>query len=67
MCCPDPSVQRFLNGVGISRTAFHKHFLSKDHPMLEVLEVQNRFFPFTCRQMLRDQGGRWAAGQLRAD
>jgi AcrR family transcriptional regulator len=58
-------VDQILADVGISRTAFYKHFESKDDLMLEVLEGLNRWIQDQFREMIREQGGRSAAGQLR--
>ena len=59
-------LDQILDDVGISRTAFYKHFESKDDLMLEVLEALNRWIQDVFRVMVRDRGGRSAAGQLRA-
>jgi len=59
-------LDQILDDVGISRTAFYKHFESKDDLMLEVLEAVNRWVQDEFRTMLREVGGRSAAGQLRA-
>jgi len=58
-------VDQILADVGISRTAFYKHFESKDDLMLEVLEGLNRWIQDEFRAMVRQHGGRSAAGQLR--
>lgn len=59
-------VDQIFGDVGISRTAFYKHFASKDDLMVEALAVQTRASQETFRQMVRDRGGRSAVGQLRA-
>ena len=59
-------VEQIFSEVGISRTAFYKHFPSKEDLMLEVLEVQNRWLQDAFRRMLREQGGPSGAGQLGA-
>jgi AcrR family transcriptional regulator len=58
-------LDQILDDVGISRTAFYKHFQSKDDLMLEVLETMNRWIQEQFRAMVREQGGRSASGQLR--
>ena len=59
-------VEQIFGDVGISRTAFYKHFASKDDLMVEALAVQSRGLQDTFRQMVRERGGRSAVGQLRA-
>ena len=58
-------LDQILADVGISRTAFYKHFQSKEDLMLEVLEVLNVWIQDQFRAMIRERGGRSAAGQLR--
>jgi AcrR family transcriptional regulator len=55
-----------LTDVGISKTAFYKHFESKDALMVGVLEMHDNFMLQTFREMVRERGGRSAAGQLKA-
>jgi AcrR family transcriptional regulator len=55
-----------LAAVGISKTAFYKHFESKDALMLAALEAQHERLETTLRDMLRKQAGRAAKDQLRA-
>lgn len=55
-----------LADVGISKTAFYKHFESKEDLMLSVLEDQNRWMQDTFRQLMRQRGGESPTGQLRA-
>ncbi|OAI46685.1 hypothetical protein AYO44_10940 [Planctomycetaceae bacterium SCGC AG-212-F19] len=59
-------VDQVLADVGISKTAFYKHFESKEDLMLAALEAQNRWLQETFRQMVEDRGGPSAHGQLRA-
>ena len=59
-------IDQILDDVGISRTAFYKHFESKDDLMLEVLEWVNEWIQGVFRSMVRERGGRSAQGQLRA-
>lgn len=55
-----------LADVGISKTAFYKHFESKEDLVLAALEMQNHWLQNTFREMVRDRGGASAVGQLRA-
>ncbi|MHC5210671.1 MAG: TetR/AcrR family transcriptional regulator [Planctomycetota bacterium] len=55
-----------LAEVGIGKTAFYKHFESKDALMLAALEAQHARLEATLREMLRKEGGRAARDQLRA-
>jgi AcrR family transcriptional regulator len=59
-------IDAILDDVGITKTAFYKHFESKDDLMVAVLQDLDRFFLQTFRDMVRDHGGPSAAGQLRA-
>ena len=59
-------LDQILDDVGISKTAFYKHFRSKDELMLAVLEHQNRWLEAAFRDMLRERGGRSARDQLAA-
>jgi AcrR family transcriptional regulator len=58
-------IEQVLADVGISKTAFYKHFESKDDLMLAALEEKNRWFQGTFREAIRDRGGLTAIGQLR--
>lgn len=58
-------IDQVLADVGISKTAFYKHFESKDDLMLAALELKNRSLQDTFRQVVRDRGGATAIGQLR--
>ena len=58
-------IDQILTDIGISRTAFYKHFASKDDLMLEVLESQNRWLQDRFRDMIRERGGESALGQLK--
>ena len=55
-----------LADVGISKTAFYKHFECKEDLVLAALEQQNRWLQETFREMVRQRGGDTAVGQLRA-
>jgi AcrR family transcriptional regulator len=59
-------IDQVLDDVGISKTAFYKHFQSKDELMLAALEMQNQWLQETFRKMIRAHGGRAAIDQLRA-
>jgi AcrR family transcriptional regulator len=59
-------IDQVLADVGISKTAFYKHFDSKEDLMLAALEMQNRWLEETFRSMVRERGGPTPVGQLRA-
>jgi AcrR family transcriptional regulator len=59
-------IDQILSDVGISKTAFYKHFECKEDLMLAVLEKQNVWLQNTFRDMIRERGGASALGQLRA-
>lgn len=59
-------IDQILTDVGISKTAFYKHFECKEDLMLAALAMQNDWLQNTFRQMIRDRGGETAIGQLRA-
>ena len=59
-------LDQVLEQVGISKTAFYKHFESKDQLMLAALEEQNERLQQSFRERLRREGGRAARDQLRA-
>ena len=59
-------LDQILADVGISKTAFYKHFASKEDLMLAVLEMQNCWLQDAFRTMVRERGGETAMGQLRA-
>src|SRR5262249_32111364 len=58
-------LDQVLADVGISKTAFYKHFECKEDLMLAVLEMKNRWLQDTFREAIRDRGGASALGQLR--
>jgi AcrR family transcriptional regulator len=58
-------IDQVLADVGISKTAFYKHFESKEDLMLAALEMQNCWLQDTFRTMIRERGGPTAIGQLR--
>jgi len=59
-------IDQILDDVGISKTAFYKHFTCKEELMLEALELQNKWLRHSFREMIRQQGGRAPVDQLRA-
>jgi AcrR family transcriptional regulator len=59
-------IDQILTDVGISKTAFYKHFECKDDLMLAALEMQNVWLQNTFQDMIRQRGGDSAIGQLRA-
>jgi AcrR family transcriptional regulator len=59
-------IDQVLADVGISKTAFYKHFESKEDLMLAALEMQNCWLQDTFRTMIRERGGPTAIGQLQA-
>jgi len=59
-------IDQVLADVGISKTAFYKHFESKEDLMLAALEMQNSWLQDTFRAMILDRGGPTAINQLRA-
>ena len=59
-------IDQILTDVGISKTAFYKHFECKDDLMLASLEAQNVWLQNTFHDMIRERGGESAIGQLRA-
>ncbi|HKB06055.1 MAG TPA: TetR/AcrR family transcriptional regulator [Gemmataceae bacterium] len=59
-------LDQVLADVGISKTAFYKHFESKEDLVLAALELKNRWLQDTFRAMVRERGGADPVGQLRA-
>src|SRR5712675_846471 len=59
-------IDQVLADVGISKTAFYKHFESKEDLMLAALEMQNCWLQNTFRSMIQERGGSTPVGQLRA-
>ena len=59
-------IDQILTDVGISKTAFYKHFECKEDLMLAALAMQNEWLQNTFREMIRERGGESALGQLRA-
>ncbi len=59
-------IDQIYSDVGISKTAFYKHFESKDELMLAVLAEQTRWLEETLRGLIGSRGGDSAQGQFRA-
>jgi AcrR family transcriptional regulator len=59
-------IEQVYGDVGISKTAFYKHFESKEDLMLAVLADQNRWLQESLRTMIDQRGGPTTAGRLRA-
>jgi AcrR family transcriptional regulator len=59
-------LEQVLDDVGISKTAFYKHFECKEDLVLAALEMQNVWLQDTFRAMIREHGGDTPLGQLRA-
>jgi AcrR family transcriptional regulator len=59
-------IDQILSDVGISKTAFYKHFESKEDLMLAALEDHHRLMLEKFCRLARDRGGLTPVGQLRA-
>jgi AcrR family transcriptional regulator len=59
-------IDAVLGDVGISKTAFYKHFESKDDLVAAVLADVDVFLQRQFRQMVKEHGGPTAVGQLQA-
>ncbi len=59
-------LDQILADVGISKTAFYKHFSSKDDLMLAVLANHDRWFRGVFMQMIERHGGSEPQSQLHA-
>jgi AcrR family transcriptional regulator len=59
-------IDHVLADVGISKTAFYKHFESKDDLMLAVLDEKNVWLQSMLRQVSRDRSAVEPADQLRS-
>ena len=59
-------IDQILSDVGISKTAFYKHFESKEDLMLAALEEHNRQMLDTFRNVAHERGGPTPLGQLQA-
>jgi AcrR family transcriptional regulator len=58
-------LDQILADVGISKTAFYKHFECKEDLVLAALETKNVWLQDTFRALVRQHGGESAASQLR--
>jgi len=59
-------LDQILSDVDISKTAFYKHFESKEDLMLAALESQNAWLQDKFRTMIRERGGPEPQAQLHA-
>ncbi len=59
-------IDQILSDVGISKTAFYKHFECKEDLMLAALEDHDKWFQETFHTMIRERGGPTPLGQLQA-
>jgi AcrR family transcriptional regulator len=59
-------LDQIIADVGISKTAFYKHFESKDDLMLATLESQNSLLQSAFQTIVREHGGPTPLGQLHA-
>ena len=60
------AIDQILADVGISKTAFYKHFECKEDLLLAALENQHRSLEEDFRRIMRERGGGSPAKQLRA-
>jgi AcrR family transcriptional regulator len=59
-------LDQILSDVEISKTAFYKHFESKEDLMVAALETQNALLQEKFRAMIRERGGPEPQAQLHA-
>jgi AcrR family transcriptional regulator len=59
-------IDQVIADVGISKTAFYKHFECKEDLMLAALELQNRWAIDVFRNMVAERGGDSVVDQLRS-
>ena len=59
-------LDRILADVGISKTAFYKHYECKEDLMIAVLQTQEVWMQETFRSMVRERGGDDPERRLRA-
>src|SRR5262245_40487089 len=59
-------LDQVLADVGISKTAFYKHFDCKEDLVLAALEMKNQWLQDTFCAMVRERGGASPLGRLRA-
>jgi AcrR family transcriptional regulator len=59
-------LDQVLADVGISKTAFYKHFECKEDLVLAALDLKGRWLRDTFHEVIREHGGATPVGQLRA-
>ncbi|MBI1247234.1 TetR family transcriptional regulator [bacterium] len=59
-------IDQILSDVGISKTAFYKHFQSKDDLLLAALDEKGIWLYSMCQKIVSENGGPTPEGQLRA-
>jgi AcrR family transcriptional regulator len=59
-------LEQVLADVGISKTAFYKHFECKEDLVLAALDLKSRWLQGAFREMVRECGGDSPLGQLGA-
>ena len=59
-------LDQVLADVGISKTAFYKHFACKEDLVLSALEMQSRWFQDAFREMISQRDGETPTGLLRS-
>lgn len=59
-------LEQILADAGITKTAFYKHFDSKEELMIEVLKQSAVWLQTNFLELVRELGGRSAEGQLSA-
>lgn len=59
-------LDQVLADVGISKTAFYKHYECKEDLILAGLDLKSRWLQGAFREMVREIGGESPLGQLRA-
>ncbi|PQO39208.1 hypothetical protein C5Y96_04955 [Blastopirellula marina] len=59
-------IDQILTDVGISKTAFYKHFESKDDLLLAALDGKGDWLTGICKQVIWERGGGTPEGQLRS-
>ncbi|MEW4451690.1 TetR/AcrR family transcriptional regulator [Bremerella sp. JC817] len=59
-------IDQILTDVGISKTAFYKHFESKDDLLLAALDEKGDWLYSMCQKVVWERGGPTPEGQLRS-
>lgn len=57
-------IDQIYGDVGISKTAFYKHFECKEDLMLAVLDQQSRLFDEALARLIHERGGPTPVGKL---